>query len=120
MRDLLLRVAFNSLALWLMTQIYSGVFFAPGSGLSSYLLAGLILGFVNALLRPILLVFTFPINVLSLGLFTLVINGLVLSVVASLTSLELRSFGAAVVGAIVLSLVSFGLNMLIGPKRNPR
>ncbi len=117
MRDLLVRLILNTLALWIVTQLYKGVFFATGSSLSDYLLAGLIFGLANALLRPILLIFTFPINVLSLGLFTLVINGIILSLVASLTSLELRSFGGAVVGAILLSVVSFGLNMLIGPQK---
>lgn len=117
MRELLWRVLFNTAALWIVTQLYKGVFFAPGSGLGDYLLAGLIFGLVNALLRPILLIFTFPINVLTLGLFTLVINGIVLSVAASLTSLELQSFGGAVIGAILLSIVSFGLTMLIGERR---
>lgn len=120
MSGLLLRLILNSAALWLLTQIYSGVFFAPGSKLVDYLVAGLILGLVNALLRPILLLFTFPINLLTLGLFTLVINAIVLVVVAGLTNLETRTFGAAFIGAIILSIISFGLSALLGSSERER
>ena len=120
MRELLLRLMLNTAALWLLTQIYSGVFFAAGSQLVDYALAGLILGLVNALVRPILLFFTFPINFLTLGLFTLVINGVVLLLVSSLTNLEVRGFGAAFIGAIILSIISFGLSLLFGSPEQER
>jgi putative membrane protein len=115
MRDFLLRLLLNTLALWIVTQVYGGLFFARGSGLGEYLVAGLIFGLANALLKPVLLLLTLPFNVLTLGLFTLVVNAVIVLVVASLTSLEVRGFGGALVGAILLSVVSFGLNLLIGP-----
>jgi putative membrane protein len=121
MRELLLRLVLNTAALWLLTQIYGGVFFAAGSQLVDYAVAGLILGLVNALVRPLLLLFTLPINFLTLGLFTLVINAVVLLLVSSLTNLEVRSFGAAFIGAIILSVISFGLSLLLGsPEREKR
>ncbi len=115
MRDLLLRWLLNTLALWIVTQLYGGIYFARGSGLGDYLLAGLIFGLANALLKPLLLLLTLPFNILTLGLFTLVVNAVVLLVVASLTPLDVRGFGGALVGAILLSLISFGLNLLVGP-----
>ncbi|WP_299427888.1 phage holin family protein [uncultured Meiothermus sp.] len=120
MRDLLLRLLLNTLALWIVTQLYGGIYFASGSGLGDYLLAGLIFGLANALLKPVLLLFTLPINVLTLGLFTFVINAVILLIVAGLTPLNVRGFGEALIGAILLSIISFGLNLLIGPSNRHR
>lgn len=115
MRDLLLRLLLNTLALWIVTQLYGGLYFARASGLGDYLLAGLIFGLANALLKPVLLLLTLPFNILTLGLFTLVVNAVILLVVASLTPLDVQGFGGALIGAILLSVISFGLNLLIGP-----
>jgi putative membrane protein len=112
MRELLLRLIFNTAALWLLTQLYGGVFFSPGSTLVDYLLAGLTLGVANTLVRPFLLLFTLPINLLTLGLFTLVVNAVVLLMVSGLTNLETKGFGAAFVGALLLSVISFALSLL--------
>lgn len=120
MRDFLLSLLLNTLALWLVTQLYSGLFFAHGSGLGDYLLAGLIFGLANALLKPVLLLLTLPFNILTLGLFTLVVNAVILLVVATLTPLDVRGFGGALIGAILLSVISFGLNLLIGPSDRHR
>lgn len=115
MRDLLLRLVLNTLALWIVTQLYGGIYFARGSGLGDYLLSGLIFGLANALLKPVLLLLTLPFNILTLGLFTLVVNAVILLIVASLTPLDARGFGGALIGALLLSVISFGLNLLIGP-----
>jgi len=113
MRGFLLRLILNSAALWIVAQLYSGVFFAPGSGLVDYLVAGLILGLANALIRPILLLLTLPLNLVTLGLFTLVVNATVLVLVANFTNLEVRGFGGAFIGAIILAIVSYLLNTLV-------
>ncbi|MCS7068674.1 MAG: phage holin family protein [Meiothermus sp.] len=120
MRDLLLRLLLNTLALWIVTQLYGGIYFARGSGLGDYVLAGLIFGLANALLRPVLLLLALPFNILTLGLFTLVVNAVVLLVVAGLTPLDVRGFGGALIGAILLSIISFGLNLFIGPAKQHR
>lgn len=117
MRNFLIRLVLNTLALFVLVQIYGGVKFEPNSGVTEYLLAGLILGLVNALVRPVLLVLTLPINVLTLGLFTLVVNGLVLSIVASTTALNVSGFGGAVVGALLLTVISYLLNALFNDRR---
>jgi putative membrane protein len=106
----LVRLLINALALYLVTRIYSGVYFAPDTSTFSIVLAALVLGIVNALIRPVLLLLSLPINVISLGLFTLVVNGLMLSLVAAMTALEVTSFGAAIIGALVLAVVSWVLD----------
>jgi putative membrane protein len=83
-----------------------------GSGLADYLVAGAIWGLANALIRPVLLLLALPLNLLTLGLFTLVVNGVILYLVAQVTALEVQSFPSALVGAILLSLVSLALNWL--------
>lgn len=117
MQGFLLRLILNSVALWIVAQLYSGVFFAPGSGLLDYLVAGLILGLANALIRPILLILTLPLNLVTLGLFTLVINAIVLVLVANFTNLEVSGFTGAFIGAIILAIVSYLLNTLVPDRR---
>lgn len=77
----------------------------------SALFASLVIGLANAVIWPFLIFLTLPINILTLGLFTFVVNGAVLKLSASrLWGLEIKSWGAAIFGAIILSLVSAGLH----------
>ncbi len=113
MRHFLMRWALNTIALWVVSQLYPGVSFRAGAGLSDFLLAGLVLGLANALVRPVLLLITLPLNLLTLGLFTFVVNAIILYLVAALTVLDVHGFLAALIGAILLSVVSFGLSLLV-------
>ena len=83
MRNFIIKLLLNALALWLTTRLYGGVYFERG-GVWDVLFAALALGLVNALIRPVLLLLSLPVTVLTLGLFTLVVNGVVLSLVAGL------------------------------------
>jgi putative membrane protein len=112
MRGLLARLVLNTLALWLVSLLYPGVKFTPGAGLADYLVAGAIWGLANAMIRPVLLLLALPLNLLTLGLFTLVVNGVNLYLVAQVTALEVQSFPSALIGATLLSLVSLALNWL--------
>lgn len=112
--DFLLRLILNALALYLLTQVYAGVSFEPGAGFGSAILAALVMGLVNALIRPVLMLLSLPVNVLTLGLFTFVVNGVVLWLVAALTPLNVAGLGAAIVGAVVLALISWALDSLTG------
>jgi putative membrane protein len=77
-------------------------------------LAALILGILNAILRPILIILTLPINILTLGLFTLMINGFLLYLVSGLVSgFEIASFWRAFLAALLLSIVNALINFLI-------
>ncbi|MDX8400244.1 MAG: phage holin family protein [Gallionellaceae bacterium] len=76
--------------------------------------AALILGLINALIRPLLVVLTLPITIITVGLFILVINALMLWLTASLMpGFEIANFFAAVYGAIVLWIVAMATNWLI-------
>jgi putative membrane protein len=78
------------------------------------IIAACILGVVNTVIRPVVLVLTLPINLLTLGLFTLVINAFMLMLVSALVSgFVIESFPAAFFGALVISLVSWGVNIFI-------
>jgi putative membrane protein len=78
------------------------------------LIAALILGFVNAIVRPVLVVLTLPVTFLTLGLFIFVINGLMFWVVAQLVSgFHVGGFWSAVFGALLYSIVSWALSTLL-------
>ena len=108
----LLRWSMNLLALVVAASLIDGIRIQSiGMGI----LAAGILGVVNAVLRPIVLLLTLPINLLTLGLFTLVINAFMLKIVADLVpGLVIESFRAAFWGGLVISIVSWLLNIFIG------
>jgi putative membrane protein len=111
MIGLLIRWAINAVALYLTTRIVPGVRVTDFGGA---VVAALVLGIVNAVIRPILLILTLPLNILTLGLFTFVINALMLYIVAGATHrLQLDGFFPALAGAIVLSVISFILSHLV-------
>lgn len=109
----LIRLLVSALALYLLTRVYGGVSFAPGAGPLAVLIAAVVLGLVNALIRPVLLLLSLPVNVLTLGLFTLVVNGVVLWLVAGATALNVAGFGAAIVGALILAVISWALDLVV-------
>ncbi|WKZ24636.1 MAG: phage holin family protein [Patescibacteria group bacterium] len=83
------------------------------SGLWAALWAALFLGLVNAVLRPILVLLTLPINILTLGLFTFVINALLIMLVSSVVQgFTVEGFWTAVLFSIILSVFSYALNTL--------
>lgn len=107
---------------WLTTALGIGVAaqVLPGiqvDGLWPTVVAALLLGLVNVTLRPILLLLTLPLTVLTLGLFTLVINGAMLALVASLVKgVHVAGFGSAILGAVIISLVGSLLTWLLQPR----
>jgi putative membrane protein len=105
--------AVNTLTLWVAGQIFSSVRF---EGWQALLVAGLLLGIVNATLKPILVILTAPITVLTLGLFLLVINALMLLLTAWLVpGFHLYGgFWRAVLVALFVSVFSFFINLLFG------
>ncbi len=109
--NLLIRWALNALALWLTVQLGVGVSIAQ-PGLGPLLIAALVVGLVNALVRPIMVILTLPITVLTFGLFLLVVNGVALALASVLSPLEVAGFWGAVLGALVLSVISAILSRL--------
>jgi putative membrane protein len=87
------------------------------SGFISALGAAAILGILNAFFRPIALILTLPINIVTLGLFTFVINAVMLKMASGvINGFEVQGFWTAVFGALIISLVSWGLNTFISER----
>ena len=107
------RAAVAALGLWLASQIVPGVhILTPGSLIA----AGLLLGVVNAIVRPVLLILTLPITLLTLGLFLLVINGFMIELVSYfLNGFVVDGFGSAILASIVVSLTSWAVSGWFGP-----
>ena len=107
----LLRVVVNALAIVLAASVLPGI---EVDGLIPALAAGVLLGLVNAFVRPILLILTLPITLLTLGLFLLVLNGFCFWLVASLVKgFHVAGFGSALLGSLVVSVVSWIVTALI-------
>jgi putative membrane protein len=89
------------------------------SGVTAALIAALVIGFINATLGALLKILTFPLTLLTLGVFWFVINALMLELASALLSprFQVRTFLAAFIGAIVLSLVNMLLKGLVNPPR---
>jgi len=114
MRGFAIRWAVNALALILTAMIIKGMDF---QGILSPFVAALVIGVLNAILRPFLIVITLPINLLTLGVFTFVVNGFLIYVTAKVVNgFTVENFWAAFVGAIFLSIISFLLSLFISDK----
>jgi putative membrane protein len=97
------------------TSVVDGV---SASGWRSLIAASLLLGILNAILRPFLLIAALPLVILTLGLFTFVINALLLYFVANLVKgFSVAGFWAAFKGALIISIISVIANMMLGTKR---
>lgn len=119
MRSILLHWVLNAAALWVAASIVPGLEFT--GGLSRLLLVAAVFGIVNSTLRPLLTILTCPLIVLTLGLFTLVINALMLLVTGWLSEswdlgFTVTGFGSAFWGGLVVGLVSMILAMLLPGK----
>jgi putative membrane protein len=108
----LIRLLVNAIALLIVAYLLPGVHVASVTGA---IIAALVLGIVNAILRPILVILTLPVVILTLGLFTLVINAITFYIVAHLgIGLTVDGFWSAFLGALVLTIVSYLLSTLVG------
>lgn len=121
-----LRVIINGVAIWLATLLVNGFDVVTSSGDDStwatvltFLVLGLIFGLVNAFIKPLVHLLSLPLYILTLGLFTLVVNALMLLLtewISSKTSwgLTIDGFGTALLAALVISVLSFLMSLLIG------
>ena len=113
MRNLLVRWAVLAVAVWVMASVISGIVVVDG-GIGTYLFIAAVFATVNALLGTILRIFTLPVIVLTLGLFSLVISALMLLVTDWLMdSFEIDGFFPALWGAIVLAIVTMVLDVVL-------
>ncbi len=108
----LIRLVVNAIALIIVAYIVPGIHV---SGIGGAIIAALILGVVNAILRPILIILSLPLEVVTLGLFTLVINALLFWLVGALhVGLDVAGFWPAFWGAIVMAIVSWLISLVTG------
>ena len=112
---LLLHWVLSAIAVWIVAHIVPGI---SVSGPVAALIAAAVIGLVNATLGLLLKILTFPLTILTLGLFWFVINALMLELAAALVKgFYVRGFIPALIGAIMLSLVSSVLQWLVMPSR---
>src|SRR3984893_960759 len=113
---LLLNWVLSAVAVWIVAHVVPGVYV---NGPVAALIAALVIGFINATIGLLLKILTFPLTLVTLGLFWLVINALMLELASALLSpsFQVRGFFAAFLGAIVLSLVNMLLRWLVNPPR---
>lgn len=113
MQGLIVRTAITMLGLFLASKLIPGVWI---EGTGSFILAALLLGVVNALVRPIAFLLTLPLTIITLGLFLFVLNAAMFGLVAAfLDNFTVSGFWAAVFGAIVVSITSTIASWCIGP-----
>jgi putative membrane protein len=115
---LLLRLLINAGALWAAATLVPGISFTGDPG--RFLVVALIFGLLNALLRPILLLLSLPLLILTLGLFTFVLNALILMLLGSMSErlglgFHVDGFFPAFVGALIVTVVSFVLSIVAKP-----
>ncbi|MCP4402156.1 MAG: phage holin family protein [bacterium] len=107
----LVRLVINAIIFLIVSSLYSGIYV---NDFWAAVFAALILGLINALLRPILFVLTLPINFLTFGLFTFVLNGIMLLLTDRLyDGIQIEGFGAAIIAAFLFSIVNAILSSIL-------
>ena len=118
MSSFIARVFLTAFGLWMADQILSGVSF---DSTASLWIAALLLGIVNAIVRPVVFILTLPLTLLTLGLFVFVLNGaMVLLVDRLMPSFQTDSLGTAILASIIVSLTGWAANVFIGKKQTPK
>jgi len=118
MTSFILRVLIAALGLWLATELVEGIYVRSPTTL---ILAALLLGVVNAIIKPIAVLLTLPFTLLTLGLFLLVVNAAMLGLVAAfLPGMGISSFWAAFWAAIIVSIVSWIGSAMFSPGKSGR
>jgi putative membrane protein len=111
MKGLLIRWLVLTVAIMVASYLMEGIYV---SGFFSAFFAAAILGILNAFFRPVLIILTLPINILSLGLFTFIINAMLLKMASSIIAgFEVYGFWSAVFGSLIISLVSWLLSSFV-------
>ena len=117
MIDFLVQWSITGLSLWAASYVFKGIKFENTQAL---IISALLLGFANAIVRPVLLVLTLPLSLITLGLFVLVINALMIKLVAWMVKgFKVSSFWTAFFASIFISILSLVIGGLIGGESNP-
>ncbi|HLR60060.1 MAG TPA: phage holin family protein [Pseudogracilibacillus sp.] len=108
-------ILFNAIALYAVAQLFSSFYLAD---FGTALLASLIIFILNVFVRPILVIFTLPATILTLGLFLFVINAITLMITQAVMSSDfvISNFGVAIIAAIIISIINAVLSSLVSNK----
>ena len=113
MQGIVIRTLICMLGLFLASRLIPGVWI---EGMGSFILAALLLGLVNAFIRPLMFLFTLPLTIVTMGLFIFVVNAAMFGLVAAmLDNFQVSGFWSALFGAIVVSITSTVASWYIGP-----
>jgi putative membrane protein len=121
--DKVLQILVNAAALWVAVVIVPGLGWSGGEWWK-FLLVAVVFSLINSYIKPILRIITIPISILTLGLFLLVINALLLLLLSAISKelhlgFTVDGFVAALLGSIVISIVGWVLSMVVGASRMP-
>jgi putative membrane protein len=112
MKGFLIRLVITALGLWVADQLLTGITI---TGTGSLIISALLLGIVNAVIRPVLLFLTLPLTVLTLGLFVFIVNGMSLGIAAWLVpGFHIAGLWSATLGAIIVGVTSWAASAFIG------
>ena len=112
MRGLVIRWLVSAAALYLTSLVVRGI---EVQGIGSLIFAAATIGILNAVVRPLILLLTLPLNILTLGLFTLVVNAFMLKLASEVVrGFEVHGFWSALGGWLLLSFFTFLINLVIG------
>ena len=115
MKNLIVKWCVNIIALSVVVYLVPGIYIERWQ---TAIIVGILLAFLNTFLKPILLFLTLPFNILTLGLFTFVVNGIIFFLVSKLVyGFTITSFWNAVWGSFFFSIASFFLNIMVMPSR---
>lgn len=128
MGKFLIRIVINGVAIWLTTLIVSGVHVTPYDDgvlptVVTYLVVGLVFGIVNAIIGTLIRIVAFPLYILTLGLISFIVNGILLLITAGVTSwfgfgLTIDGFWWGVLGALVLGIINWIFGAILKPQLN--
>lgn len=114
MPGFVIRALISAAGLWAASRLVPGFTI---TGLPTLLLAGLLLGVVNGFVRPLVVLLTLPLTILTLGLFLFVVNAMMVGLVAALLeNFTISGFWAALFGSLIVSVVSWIASSFVGPK----
>lgn len=112
MRGFFVRLLITALGLWVADQLLAGITI---TGTGALIISALLLGIVNAIIRPIILILTLPLTVLTLGLFILVVNGISLAIAAWLVpGFHIAGLWSATLGALLVGLTGWAASHFVG------
>ena len=118
----LIRWALNTIGLWVAVSLF-GTQIEPSntsSVIGTFLLAGLIFSMVNSIIKPIVVILSLPAIILTLGLFTLIVNGLMVYISLKFAPGLDMTFGGSILAGIVMSLVNYIVSSGVDQKENSR